>query len=68
MRELTLILFFRRHKMHTFIIRARDEFFVRLVIYPTEIVRQLMALCLLIYTLQYSVARKVEIIIPLLFL
>lgn len=33
------------------------------VIYPTEIVRQLMALCLLIYILQYSVARKVEIMI-----
>lgn len=43
-------------------------FFASTVIYPTEIVRQLMALCLLIYMLQYSVAREVGIISGLVFL
>lgn len=43
-------------------------FFASTVIYPTEIVRQLMALCLLIYILQYSVAREVGIISGLVFL
>lgn len=43
-------------------------FFASTVIYPTEIVRQLMALCLLIYILQYSVAREVGITSGLVFL
>lgn len=65
----TVSISYRREKPLPFIIKARmGPVFLPTVIYPTEIVRQLMALCLLIYILQYSVARKVGIISGCLFL
>lgn len=58
-----------RNSSWPFIIGVRMRpVFASSVIYPTEIVRQLMALCLLIYISQYSVAGKVGLISPLVFL